>query len=147
MGVGFVIFVYNIYYSYRYSKREEKGDAWDGRTLEWATPTPVPFYNFATLPEINGRDAFLSMKKNNETTFDEKRLEPIHMPSNTGQPIIMMAILAFASFALVFEWIGLAVIGLIGTLIMMGIRSFDYDDGYHVEVDEIKKIERSARGL
>ncbi|ASN06121.1 cytochrome aa3 quinol oxidase subunit I [Virgibacillus necropolis] len=148
MGVGFAIFVYNIYYSFRYSERETTGDAWNnGRTLEWATAAPVPHYNFATLPDKVGYDALLDMKEKGETTFDESKLEPIHMPNNTGKPIIMMGILAFASFALVFEWVTLAAIGLIGTIIMMGIRSFDYDDGHYVSVDEIKRTERAARGL
>ncbi|MTW86711.1 cytochrome aa3 quinol oxidase subunit I [Virgibacillus dakarensis] len=147
MGIGFAIFVYNIYYSFRYSKRETTGDAWGGRTLEWATPTPVPPYNFATLPEVNDIDAFMEMKEKGETTFDEKKLQPIHMPSNSGKPFIMMAILFFASFALVFEWITLAAIGLAGGLIMMIIRSFDYDEGYHFSVNEIKQIEQSRRGL
>lgn len=147
MGIGFAIFVYNIYYSYRYSEREKTGDAWDGRTLEWATPTPVPSYNFATLPQTDSHDAFLDMKEKGETTFDADKVEPIHMPSYSGKPFIMGAIMFFASFALVFEWITLAVIGLVGVLIMMGIRSFDPDEGYHVEVDEIKQHERSVRGL
>ncbi|WP_163527695.1 cytochrome aa3 quinol oxidase subunit I [Halobacillus ihumii] len=147
MGLGFAIFVYNIYYSYRYSEREKTGDSWDGRTLEWATPTPVPFYNFATVPHVNSHDAFIEMKEKGETTFDEEKVEPIHMPSNTGKPIIMMGIAAIASFGLVFEWMWMAIAGLIGLIVMMGIRSFDYDDGFHVEVDEIKRTERKARGL
>ncbi len=147
MGLGFAIFVYNIYYSYRYSEREKSGDSWDGRTLEWATPTPVPFYNFATVPHVNSHDAFIEMKEKGETTFDEEKVEPIHMPSNTGKPIIMMGIAAIASFGLVFEWMWMAIAGLIGLIVMMGIRSFDYDDGFHVEVDEIKRTERKARGL
>ncbi|MGI8314540.1 cytochrome aa3 quinol oxidase subunit I [Halobacillus mangrovi] len=147
MGLGFAVFVFNIYYSYRYSEREKTGDPWNGRTLEWATPTPIPFYNFATIPHVDGIDYYLPMKEKGETTYDESKLEPIHMPSNSGQPIIMMAFFAFASFALVFEWIPLAIAGLIGGFVMMGVRSFDYDEGYHVEVDEIKRIERSARGL
>lgn len=147
MGLGFAIFVYNVYHSYRYSEREKTGDAWNGRTLEWATPTPVPPYNFATYPDNLGYDAFIEMKEKGETTFDEKKLEPIHMPSNSGKPIIMMAILALASFALVFEWVTFAAICMVGVIIMMVLRSFDYDEGYHIEIDEIKRIERSARGL
>ena len=27
-------------------------DPWDARSLEWATPSPVPVYNFATLPHV-----------------------------------------------------------------------------------------------
>lgn len=148
MGVGFAIFVYNIYYSLRYSKRDQNGDAWeDGRTLEWATPTPVPFYNFATVPHVDGTDAYLTMKEKGQSTFDEEHLEPIHMPSNSGQPFIMAFLMFIASFGLVFEWLWMGVAGLIGILIMMIIRSFDYNDGFHVEVDEIKRTERSARGL
>ncbi|WP_174613027.1 cytochrome aa3 quinol oxidase subunit I [Virgibacillus ihumii] len=147
MGIGFAIFVYAIYYSLRYSEREKTGDAWDGRTLEWATPTPIPSYNFATLPDNVGYDALLEMKKNGETTFDESKLEPIHMPSSSGKPFIMMLILFFASFALVFEWVIAAAVFLAGGIFMMILRSFDYDEGYHIEVDEIKRIERSARGL
>ena len=58
----------------------------------------------------------------------------------------MTAIMFFASFFLVFEWITLAVIGLIATIVMMIMRSFDYRDGYHFEVDEIESIERELRG-
>ncbi|WLD93278.1 cytochrome aa3 quinol oxidase subunit I [Alkalihalobacillus sp. AL-G] len=147
MGAGFAIFVYSIYYSLRYNEREKTGDSWDGRTLEWATPTPVPFYNFATVPKVDGPDAFLAMKEKGETTFEEEKLEPIHMPSSTGQPIIMMSFMFIASFGLVFEWIWMAVAGLIAGIIMMAIRSFDYDDGFYVKVDEIKRTERKVRGL
>lgn len=68
------------------------------------------------------------------------------MPNYTGQPFIMMAILFFASFFLVFEWITLAAIGLVAAIVMMYVRSFDYDEGFHFEVDEIKEIEEDARG-
>src|SRR5262249_14310778 len=40
----------------RRQTRDLSGDPWDGRTLEWATPTPVPFYNFAVLPQITSRE-------------------------------------------------------------------------------------------
>lgn len=147
MGAGFAIFVFAIYYSFRHSKREETGDAWDGRTLEWATPTPVPPYNFATYPDNLGFDALLEMKRKGETTFDESKLEPIHMPSSSGKPFILMAILFCASFAVVFEWVIPAAILFAGGIVVMILRSFDYDEGYYIGVEEIKRIERSARGL
>lgn len=148
MGLGFIVFVHCVIYSFRFSPRNIEGDCWGyGRTLEWATPTPIPKYNFATVPEIESHDALIDMKKKGQTTFDRDKLKPIHMPSYTGQPFIMTAIMFFGSFALVFEWITLAVIGLIGVIVMMFIRSFDYDDGYHVEVDEIIETERKARGM
>jgi len=34
------------------------GDPWNGRTLEWATASPPPAYNFAVLPRVETIDAF-----------------------------------------------------------------------------------------
>ncbi|MEC2159366.1 cytochrome aa3 quinol oxidase subunit I [Virgibacillus halodenitrificans] len=149
MGIGFAIFVYNVYYSYRHSEREATGDSWNGngRTLEWATTTPVPYYNFATVPYVDEIDPYVRMKEEGKTTFDEPNVKPIHMPSYTGRPFIMMAFLGLASFGLVFEWIWLAIVGLIGGIIFMILRTYDYDEGYYVSVEEIKRTERKARGL
>ncbi|KGP91767.1 quinol oxidase subunit 1 [Pontibacillus chungwhensis BH030062] len=149
MALGFVVFVYNVYYSFRYSERETTGDSWNGngRTLEWATTTPVPYYNFATVPYVDEIDPYVRMKEEGKTTFEEDKVKPIHMPSYTGQPFIFMALLGLASFGLIFEWMYLAVFGLIGGVVMMIRRSFDYDDGYYVSVEEIKETEKKARGL
>ncbi|SFJ87449.1 cytochrome aa3-600 menaquinol oxidase subunit 1 [Halobacillus dabanensis] len=149
MGLGFIVFVYNVYYSFRYSERETTGDSWNGngRTLEWATTTPVPYYNFATVPYVDEIDPYVRMKEEGKTTFEESKVKPIHMPSYTGQPFIMMAFLGLASFGLVFEWMYVAVFGLLGGVVMMIRRSFDYDDGYYVPVEEIKRTEKKARGL
>ncbi|QSS98765.1 cytochrome aa3 quinol oxidase subunit I [Pontibacillus sp. ALD_SL1] len=149
MALGFVVFVYNVYYSFRYSERETTGDSWNGngRTLEWATTTPVPYYNFATVPYVDEIDPYVRMKEEGKTTFEEDEVKPIHMPSYTGQPFIFMALLGLASFGLIFEWMYLAVFGLIGGVVMMIRRSFDYDDGYYVSVEEIKETEKKARGL
>jgi cytochrome o ubiquinol oxidase subunit 1 len=38
------------------------GDPWDGRTLEWATASPPPAYNFAVLPDISGAAAYSDAK-------------------------------------------------------------------------------------
>ena len=31
-------------------------DPWDGRTLEWSIPSPVPKHNFTTIPQVTSRD-------------------------------------------------------------------------------------------
>ena len=46
----------------RDKNRDKTGDPWNGRTLEWSTTSPPPFYNFAFVPEVHGRDAFWDMK-------------------------------------------------------------------------------------
>jgi heme/copper-type cytochrome/quinol oxidase subunit 1 len=54
-------------------KREElkvDGDPWNGRTLEWATSSPPPEYNFAFTPRIHDLDAWYDMKKRNADASD-----------------------------------------------------------------------------
>jgi cytochrome aa3-600 menaquinol oxidase subunit 1 len=144
MAAGFAVLVYNVYWSARYGERDLTGDPWDGRTLEWATQSPVQHYNFAALPEIKSEDAFWYMKKNGESHVDTKNLKPIHMPSNTGLPFIMSIFFFIAGFGLVFEWIPVVIVGAIGIVIGLFMRSFDYDQGYYISVDEIKKTENVA---
>ncbi|RLQ93425.1 cytochrome aa3 quinol oxidase subunit I [Falsibacillus albus] len=143
MGLGFLVMVYSIYYSYRYAEREKTGDSWDGRSLEWATHTPVPHYNFAVIPEVTGLDSFWKMKKEAKAEQKEKiEYKPIHMPSNSGRPFIMSAIFFFAGFGLVFQWYWMGIVGLIGIFLGLALRSFEYDDGYYVPVSEIEETEK-----
>ncbi|MDA6365918.1 cytochrome ubiquinol oxidase subunit I, partial [Escherichia coli] len=58
LAIGFALIVYNIYYSIRYSSRDIPADPWDARSLEWATHSPVPEYNFAIVPEVDSTEAF-----------------------------------------------------------------------------------------
>ncbi len=61
---------------------DESGDPWDGRTLEWATSSPPPAYNFAFTPVVHGLDAWNDMKQVGQTR--PRTYLPIHMPRNTG---------------------------------------------------------------
>lgn len=150
MGIGFVILVYNVLYSYRRAKRETTGDAWNGRTLEWATATAIPpHYNFAVVPEVKGVDAFWQMKQENKgIQLENMDYKPIHMPSNASTPFVMSALFFVAGFGLVFELWWLTVLGGIGILaclVLRSIRSYSEDKGYYVSVDEIKKHEQPSK--
>jgi len=61
IAISFVLFFVNIFWSLRDGERAAP-DQWDGRTLEWAIPSPPPVYNFATIPTVTSRDAFWVMK-------------------------------------------------------------------------------------
>jgi cytochrome aa3-600 menaquinol oxidase subunit I len=146
LAIGFGFFCYNIYWSARYADRNISSDPWDARTLEWATASPAPFYNFAKLPKVKSLDAFWYMKKNNEgLELHEDELKEIHMPSNSGLPIIMSTVFGIAGFFLIFEWKIAALIATLGIIVCLIIRSFDYNDGYHVHVEDIKKTEKAWR--
>ncbi|MEH7073220.1 cytochrome aa3 quinol oxidase subunit I [Neobacillus drentensis] len=146
LAIGFVFFCYNIYWSARYADRNISSDPWDARTLEWATASPVQFYNFAKIPEVDSLDAFWYMKKNNKgLELNDDDLEEIHMPSNSGLPFVMCVIFGISGFFLIFEWKIAALVAAAGILVCLIIRSFDYNDGYHVPVDKIRSIEKTWR--
>jgi cytochrome c oxidase subunit I len=50
-GVAVLIFAYNLFYSL-FRGKIAGNDPWDAWTLEWATTSPPPVYNFATDPVV-----------------------------------------------------------------------------------------------
>jgi cytochrome c oxidase subunit 1 len=56
MGLGVLAFIVNFFYSQRFG--EIAGPSpWGAGSLEWATSSPPPSYNFLELPTVNGREA------------------------------------------------------------------------------------------
>lgn len=146
MAIGFVLIAYNIYYSTRYASRDIGSDPWDARTLEWATHTPVPVYNFATLPQVDSNEALWSAKKKGHVLFHDK-YEKIHMPNNSGVPFIMSAIFFVWGFSLVFSlWIP-AILATIGIFACMAHRSFEKDHGHYISVKKVEQTEKKLRGV
>ncbi|MDR7074451.1 cytochrome aa3 quinol oxidase subunit I [Fictibacillus barbaricus] len=143
MGVAFLVLVYNMYYSFRYATRETTGDAWNGRTLEWSTPSAMPpFYNFAKIPVVDRLDHFWYAKQNNTVEkLETKDIKKIHMPSNSGVPFIMGSFFFIAGFGMVFGWFWMAILGILGVFGTMIHRSFAYDDGFYVSEKEIIETE------
>jgi len=60
-GAGIVFFLYNLVRSY-YRGEIAGHDPWDAWTLEWATPSPPPSYNFAVEPTISSRRPLWDLK-------------------------------------------------------------------------------------
>jgi len=60
-GIAVLILVYNLVHSY--FRGEDAGpDPWDAWTLEWATASPPPAYNFAVEPEVASRRPLWDLK-------------------------------------------------------------------------------------
>jgi cytochrome aa3-600 menaquinol oxidase subunit I len=145
MAIGFVLIVYNIYYSTRYASRNISNDPWDARTLEWATHTPVPEYNFAITPQVNSIEAFWDVKKKGHVLF-KGEYEKIHMPNNSGIPFVMSCIFFVWGFSFVFSlWIPV-ILTTIGIFVCMALRSFENDHGRYISVEEIEETETRLRG-
>ena len=125
----------------REKNRDLTGDPWGGRTLEWATSSPPPFYNFAIEPTITGLDAFWEAKQNGTAYQQPKQYAPIHMPKNTGAGVIIAGFSALFGFAMIWHIWWMAIAAFVAMIATWIIHSFNDDVDYYVQVDEIERIE------
>ncbi|KAA8726215.1 MAG: cytochrome o ubiquinol oxidase subunit I [Ewingella americana] len=125
----------------RDQNRDLTGDPWGARTLEWATSSPPPFYNFAVVPQVHDRDAFWDMKEKGEAYVKPAKYEKIHMPRNSGAGFIIAMLSLVSGFALIWDIWWLALVSFIALVVTWIVKSFDEDVDYYVPVDEIERIE------
>ncbi|TLX61082.1 cytochrome o ubiquinol oxidase subunit I [Stutzerimonas nosocomialis] len=131
-------------YRNRETLRDVTGDPWNGRTLEWSTSSPPPFYNFAEQPEVDDLDAYWGMKERGVSTAIRSDYKKIHMPRNTSAGLVLAGFSLVIGFALVWHIWWMAIAGLVGSVVAFIIRSNDDDIDYYVPAEEVARIE-SAR--
>ncbi|CAN7368806.1 cytochrome o ubiquinol oxidase subunit I [Bosea sp. LjRoot9] len=126
--------------------RETTGDPWDGRTLEWATSSPPPAYNFAFTPVIHDNDAWSDMKRRGyQRPLDGYR--PIHMPSNTPTGIILAGLSMAVAFGLIWYMWWLAALGFVALLVVAIAHTFNYHRDFHIPVEEVVRTEAERTRL
>ncbi|KVU99816.1 cytochrome ubiquinol oxidase subunit I [Burkholderia ubonensis] len=121
--------------------RDTTGDPWGGRTLEWATTSPPPAYNFATIPPVRTLDAFADMKARGEGQGKRAAYRDIHMPSNTSAGLFVGVFSLALGFALVWHIWWLAIAGLAGIVATLVIYSSRNNDGYYIPASTVRRIE------
>ncbi|WP_108651316.1 cytochrome o ubiquinol oxidase subunit I [Dongshaea marina] len=143
IGCGVLCQVIQFYVSFRdrEQNRDLTGDPWDGRTLEWATTSPPPFYNFAHTPEIHERDTFWEWKENGKAYKNPGDYKEIHMPKNTAAGVIIAGFSLVFGFAMIWDIWWLAILSAIGIAVTWIGKSFDEDVDYYVPVSQIEPLE------
>ncbi len=122
---------------------DESGDPWNAHTLEWATSSPPPFYNFATTPVVHDIDAFTDMKEKGIAYDRPAKYAPIHMPRNTSAGLIIGAFATVGGFAAIWHIWWLAIVSLVGIVAAFLVRAYDNDVDYYVQPAEIERIENA----
>ena len=120
---------------------DKTGDPWNGRTLEWATSSPPPFYNFAVIPKVVSHEPFWEMKQSGYKS--EQSYEDILMPKNTGMGIYISLCAFIAGFAIVWSIHWLTILGLLGVVVCLILLSLEKETEYVLTAIEIEQIERS----
>jgi cytochrome o ubiquinol oxidase subunit 1 len=147
---GIVFQIIQLVYSIRHRAelRDETGDPWDGRSLEWATPSPPPVFNFAVLPEIHGEEPYWTIKQRAREQMrlrDEPEYEEIEMPRNSPTGFVCAFFATFLGFALIWHiwWlVGLSLVGAYATFVVFAWRD---RTEYAIPASEVARIDRANR--
>jgi cytochrome o ubiquinol oxidase subunit 1 len=132
----------------RASLRDDLGDPWDGRTLEWATSSPPPSFNFAVIPRIAGKEAYWWDKQRaiiDQRMPDEPSYATLVLPRRAPTGFITAFFASFTGFALIWHIWWLAFLGLLG--IYAGFLGFAWRraDEELVPAVEVARLDRARR--
>ncbi|MCD2173864.1 cytochrome o ubiquinol oxidase subunit I [Rhizobium sp. C4] len=140
LGIG--SFIIQIAYSIwkRDELRDETGDPWNGRTLEWSTSSPPPAYNFAFTPVVHEVDQWWFMKQNGYKR-PLSGFIPIHMPKNTGTGAIIGGLSVVFGFAMVWHIWWLAIASFVAIVAVTIVHTFNYNRDFYIPAEEVNAVE------
>ncbi len=150
---GIVLMVAQLVVSIRNrdSLRDETGDPWNGRSLEWATASPPPAFNFAVLPEVSGEDAYWGIKESarrDAMLGEEPEYVDIEVPRNSATGVICAFFATILGFALIWHIWWMAALGLVCAFATFVVFAWRDRTEYVVtaaEAGRINRINRQAR--
>jgi len=123
------------------------GDPWNGRTLEWSVPSPAPFYNFAVTPVVHDRDPFWTAKQAiaKGKIVEKPTYQDIHLPKNSSIGMFIAAFAFMIGFGLVWYMWWLAILGLLGVVTCIILRTTSEDTEYTVTAAELEKLDMANK--
>ena len=145
IGVGILVFIWNFFHSLR-NGEQATNDPWDGRTLEWSISSPPPLYNFAKIPQVEGRDPYWEEKQNaiaagqpsgtvaasdtpahrsDAEDLEDAKRRGIHMPGLSYWPVVVPLGLLIGAYGLMYTVYPLAVVGLV--IALWGVYSWAFE--------------------
>jgi cytochrome o ubiquinol oxidase subunit 1 len=134
--------------SNREKLRDVTGDPWDGRSLEWATASPPPFFNFAVMPRVEGEEAYWAIKQRaieSRQLGPEPHYEAIEMPVNSPVGVYTAFFSSILGFSMIWHIWWLAVLALVAAF--AGFVIFAWRDVHEFEVPaaEAMRVDRARR--
>jgi cytochrome o ubiquinol oxidase subunit I len=146
IGIVFQIaqLVVSIYH--RAELRDHTGDPWDGRSLEWATASPPPVFNFAVMPDVSGEDAYWAMKLHAKQQGLENReadYKDIEMPRNSPTGFVCAFFATIMGFALIWHIWWMVAAGAVGAFATFVAFAWRDHDEYVIPAAEVARIDHA----
>jgi cytochrome o ubiquinol oxidase subunit 1 len=151
IGISFQIAQLVISIRQREALRDLSGDPWDGRTLEWSTPSPPPPFNFAALPTVTGAEAYWRLKQRALALgrmAEAPGYMPIEMPRNSATGVVAAFFAVVTGFALIWHiwWMtSVGLVGAFGTFVVFAWRDRPEYESSAAEVARIDGEHRATR--
>ncbi|MBZ9985037.1 MULTISPECIES: cytochrome o ubiquinol oxidase subunit I [unclassified Mesorhizobium] len=124
--------------------RDETGDPWDGRSLEWSTSSPPPVFNYARLPHVENEEPYWTIKQramDEQSQETEEDYEAIEMPRNSPTGFVTAFFSTLIGFALIWHIWWLAVVGFIGAYATFVVFAWREHGDYEIPADEVGRID------
>jgi cytochrome o ubiquinol oxidase subunit 1 len=147
-GIGLQIAQLVVSFRHRDELRDLTGDPWDGRSLEWATASPPPAFNFAVLPRIEESDEYWEAKQraiSQQVLADEPAYADIELPRNSATGLICAFFAAFLGFALIWHIWWLAAVSFLGAYATFVAFAWRDRTEIRVPAEEVARIDRENR--
>lgn len=140
IGIACMLIQFVVSIRRRHELRDETGDPWQGRTLEWSTSSPPPDYNFAFTPVVHDNDAWHDMKQRGYQRPTSGFL-PIHMPKNTAAGVVIAGLSTLCAFALIWQMWLVAGVSFAAMLIAAIVHTFNYKRDYYIPAEQVTATE------
>src|SRR4030081_2455121 len=155
-GGAFLILIGNVFHiaqlvvsiRRRAELRDLTGDPWDGRSLEWATSSPPPVFNFAIPPEVHGLDPYWQQKSRGKQPELEKHTphyQDIEMPRNSPTGFVCAFFATVMGFALIWHIWWMVVAGFVGALATFVVFAWRDHDEYTIPAAEGARLDRAHK--
>jgi cytochrome o ubiquinol oxidase subunit I len=126
--------------------RDITGDPWDGRSMEWATASPPPIFNFAVMPQVAGTEAYWTVKQRARQQGGEPAepaYEPIEMPRNSPTGFVCAFFATVMGFALIWHIWWMVALGAVGAFATFVVFAWRDQDEYVIPAAEVARVDRA----
>ena len=124
------------------------GDPWMGRSLEWSTSSPPPAFNFAVLPQVEGRDDYwrrARLAERGAGPVVEPIYRPIEMPRNSATGFVCAFFATFGGFGMIWHIWWLVIVALVGAFATFVVFAWRDRTEYEIPAEEVARIDRANR--